>query len=267
MSVSIVTPVYNGQRFLKDLYANISSLLSDTVEWIIVNDCSTDDTLSILNDLSKERFVKVVNLEKNSGPGIARNEGAQHSDKNYIFLLDVDDVIYKNNFDDFIKFCDKNPRFDFYYAPLKLINSKSEVDSAARKLNFEGLKVKKVKNPIMYISNGFPQPSSLVIKRDFYLKNDIRNRLSWGEDFMLYLILAKYGEGIKWNNLVSFYYVDGYGRGSKLSLRKRMILSRDLLKISVKKGKVISSLFYTIYLTLRHILSYFYKLIFKRNKG
>ena len=68
-------------------------------EIIFVNDCSTDDTLKLLEDLILQKIKKVVVSTKfNSGPGGARNLGVENSSNENLIFLDSDTRITPNLF-------------------------------------------------------------------------------------------------------------------------------------------------------------------------
>ena len=94
--ISILTPVYNAEKFIK--YA-IESVLQQTFEdWelICIDDDSTDNSLSILKDYEKIDSRIVVLHQKNSGPLGARRFGFEHSTGDYIIYLDSDDLFSKD---------------------------------------------------------------------------------------------------------------------------------------------------------------------------
>lgn len=256
--LTIVTPAYNSSSTILDVYKCLKSLLSDDVKWNIVNDCSSDNSAEILDEIcANDINVSVFHLPENGGPNKARRYGIAQSRTDLVYLLDADDFIYNESFRDFICFIKDNPGYDFYYAPLKPIHSPNEFDQNER---FIESKVINIVKPTDFIRYSFPQPSSLVIKKDKFLIADKENELKWGEDFFMYLCLAKNGIGVRWKMPVSCYLITGDGRGSILSLRLRLILSKELLKYSLSgKEKRFDSIKYTIYLTLRHIASYCYK--------
>ena len=91
--VSIITPTYNSEKFIS---ATILSLLSQTYtnwEMIVVDDCSTDTTEEIIQKFIKEDSrISFYQLQKNSGPGIARNQAVDLAKGRYIAFLDSDDL-------------------------------------------------------------------------------------------------------------------------------------------------------------------------------
>ncbi|MDQ0345035.1 glycosyltransferase family 2 protein [Lederbergia wuyishanensis] len=98
--VTVITPVYNGETFLKK---SIESVMNQTlgfqnIEYILIDDCSTDRSKEILNDFGKiHDNVIVVSLDCNSGtPARPRNIGVELATSPYITFLDADDWLDPN---------------------------------------------------------------------------------------------------------------------------------------------------------------------------
>ena len=90
--ISVIIPVYNGERYINGCLESLNKQTLDNIEIIFVNDGSTDQTRDILKKISNSRDnIKVIN-QNNSGPGKARNEGIRIAKGEYIKFLDVDDV-------------------------------------------------------------------------------------------------------------------------------------------------------------------------------
>ena len=95
MKVSVIVPVYNGEKFLTERVGNLLNQTLDDMEIIFVNDASTDGTLSVL-EAAKNQFpnrVRVLSHTENKGPGAARNMGLAVAKGDYIGFYDVDDVV------------------------------------------------------------------------------------------------------------------------------------------------------------------------------
>ncbi|GHU55174.1 hypothetical protein FACS1894132_10880 [Clostridia bacterium] len=95
-TVSIIIPVYNRQDVIEFCLDSIAlqTFNQENFEVIIVDDCSTDNTLSILNNYKKIKNLRVVSLEKNSGsPVVPRNKGIELATGKYIMFVDSDDII------------------------------------------------------------------------------------------------------------------------------------------------------------------------------
>tara|TARA_B100001287_G_C22641760_1_gene510524 strand:- start:8 stop:1024 length:1017 start_codon:yes stop_codon:yes gene_type:complete len=96
---SVIIPCYNASKHINSLTKSITSsdILPDEI--IFVNDCSTDDTLKLLEDLILEKVKKiVVSTKVNSGPGEARNLGVKNSSNENLIFLDSDTRITPNLF-------------------------------------------------------------------------------------------------------------------------------------------------------------------------
>jgi glycosyltransferase involved in cell wall biosynthesis len=105
MRISIIVPVYNNPRDLPECLSSIvASSLPDS-EIIVVDDASTDETPSVAAGMG----VRVLKLEKNSGPGGARNYGARHAQGDILFFVDADVVIARGAIDRVKEIFEANP--------------------------------------------------------------------------------------------------------------------------------------------------------------
>lgn len=257
--ITIITPSYNAEDFLLNLYLNIKDILSDEIQWIIVDDCSQDKTKDIYQThLACNQHIQYIQLTENSGPSNARRYGVEKAKTEFIFLFDVDDVLLCKQFVEFCKYVKNNDGFDYYYAPSNLTRKKSG-EHINLEPEIEKQKIYTIKKPTDFIKYGFPNQSSLAFRRDFYLEKLVVNRLSWGEDIVTYLDMAKSGIGIRWSTPVSCYVIHGNGRGSELCLVHRVEMCLALYKTSFKKNSIISSLLFSTYMTSRTLVSFLYK--------
>jgi capsular polysaccharide export protein len=94
INLSVIIPAYNTGDLILETVSSILIQKEVSFEVIIVNDCSTDNTLEIINKISAEvPQVRVISLEKNSGQATARNVGIDNASGEYICLLDSDDLL------------------------------------------------------------------------------------------------------------------------------------------------------------------------------
>lgn len=108
--VSVVMAVYNGMPYLPQA---IDSILGQTLtdfEFIIINDCSTDQTPQVLASYQDARL-RVVNLEKNGGQTAALNLGLRLASAPYIARQDADDVSKPERLAQQIEFLNANPAY------------------------------------------------------------------------------------------------------------------------------------------------------------
>lgn len=93
--ISVVIPVYNSEKYLKEAVNSFIQQTYQHLEIICVDDGSTDSSLRILEDLAqKDQRVKVYR-QKNAGAGAARNNGISYARGEYIYFFDSDDLADK----------------------------------------------------------------------------------------------------------------------------------------------------------------------------
>lgn len=89
--VSIIVPVYNGEKTIKKCLDSILAQTLKEIEIIVINDNSSDSTLQILKSYKKE--IVLINNDKNVGPAESRNKGLAKAKGKYIGFVDSDDYI------------------------------------------------------------------------------------------------------------------------------------------------------------------------------
>lgn len=94
--ISVIIPVYNCEQYLAECINSILNQTYQNLEIMIVNDGSTDNTLSICEEYKKiDSRISIVN-KKNTGVSDTRNIGVQNANGKYILFVDADDYL-KNN--------------------------------------------------------------------------------------------------------------------------------------------------------------------------
>ena len=91
--VSIITPMYNSGKFIKDTIDSVINQTYQDWEMIIVDDCSTDISPEIVKYYAEnESRIKYIRTEQNGGVSKARNTALKNADGQYIAFLDSDDI-------------------------------------------------------------------------------------------------------------------------------------------------------------------------------
>ena len=90
--VSVIMPTFNAGRYIADSIESILNQTYTNLELLITDDCSSDETRTILTEFSmRDPRVKVEYLKDNYGPGIARNKSIERAQGRYIAFCDCDD--------------------------------------------------------------------------------------------------------------------------------------------------------------------------------
>ncbi len=103
--ISIIIPTFNSERFVPGLLDSIFSSSVKNFEVIIADDCSTDNTVSV----AKNYPVKLVRMERNSGPARARNSGAKAAKGDILFFLDADVAVIDGTISEVERYFNNDP--------------------------------------------------------------------------------------------------------------------------------------------------------------
>jgi len=111
--ISIIIPVYNAENYVGRCLDSIKRQTYKDFEIILIDDQSTDNTLSFLNNYRKnnpELDISISSTSKNSGPSVSRNLGIEKASGKYIFFIDADDDLATDSaLKEFISKTENNP--------------------------------------------------------------------------------------------------------------------------------------------------------------
>lgn len=93
ISVSIIVPVYNVEKYLDNCIESLVKQTKSAVQIILVDDGSMDSSLSIANKWADHYQCIKVLTQKNQGAPAARNYGFSICDSDYVMFFDSDDVL------------------------------------------------------------------------------------------------------------------------------------------------------------------------------
>ena len=95
MNIDIIIPVYNAKSTIRRLLYSISyQKNSDKFKVYLFNDCDLLDYSEDINIFSSFLSITELKLDKNSGPGVARQHGLNNSNGDYVIFIDADDYFY-----------------------------------------------------------------------------------------------------------------------------------------------------------------------------
>ncbi len=94
MKVSVIIPIYNVEPYLRKCLDSVCNQTLEDIEIICINDCSTDNSLAILNEYQdKDNRIKIIDFKENKGASVARNTGMAQAAGEYIGFVDSDDWV------------------------------------------------------------------------------------------------------------------------------------------------------------------------------
>jgi glycosyltransferase involved in cell wall biosynthesis len=110
--ISVIIPVYNGARFVCDALDSVCAQSLPPSEIIIADDCSTDNTKDIVTNYAKNSVIPITffQMPRNTGsPFGPANVAAQRCNGNYIYILDVDDIVAPGAFETYMRMFEAGP--------------------------------------------------------------------------------------------------------------------------------------------------------------
>tara|TARA_X000001036_G_scaffold157124_1_gene149226 strand:+ start:109 stop:783 length:675 start_codon:yes stop_codon:yes gene_type:complete len=185
-TISVIMSVYNDENNVANAIQSILDQTFDDFEFLIMDDCSTDNTYEEMIKFVNDSRVKLYVNEKNIGLTKSLNKLIEESNGKYIFRQDSDDISFKNRFDEQIKILETKDIKTCTTRAIDLNNNKIIPSLSAwipKKITM------KFKNPYIH--------GTLAIEK--LLLNSIGNYSEdfyYSQDFRLYLDLAQKNEKI-----------------------------------------------------------------------
>ena len=97
--ISVIMPVFNSSKYLKEAMQSIMNQSFENFEFIILNDNSTDESLKIIKEFQLiDKRIVLINKTENFGPSLLRNEGIEIAKAAFIAFMDADDVAVSQRF-------------------------------------------------------------------------------------------------------------------------------------------------------------------------
>lgn len=189
--ISAVMALYNTP--IEYLQKTVESILNQTFkdfEVIVIDDASTVDYKEFFEQF-KDNRIKYFKLDKNAGPGNARNEGIKKASGEYIAIVDSDDIYLPKRFELQSKFFDENPEISLTSTSFRFSNRK--------KASYIPLKNDEIK-VFMLFNSPLCNPSVMFRRKEFAQKNLFYPEgMNFAEDYKLW-IKAMFA-GVKMANL------------------------------------------------------------------
>lgn len=218
--ISIIVPVYNAEKYLKKCLDSLVNQTKKELEFILINDGSTDKSEEIIKTYKDKRIKYFKN--KNQGIGKTRNLGIEKSSGKYLMFLDSDDYFSNDACEILYKEAEKEKAdlivFDYYRVEKGNLNE-VKIES------FNATNIKDDPNLLLKINLG---PCNKIYKSDLIKNNDIKFEENLKYEDTLFVVKAIYNAKkiIKLNRFLHYYMIH---EKSETTVRDERVF--DILKI------------------------------------
>ncbi len=136
MSISVIVPVFNGEKTIKETIDSILNQTFKDIELIIINDGSNDKTLEILENILDSR-IKIFSYN-NAGLSASRNRGISQAKREYISFIDADDLWTSDKLELQWRALQENPQAAVAYSWTDYIDESSKFLKSGRRITVNG---------------------------------------------------------------------------------------------------------------------------------
>jgi len=212
--VSAVIPCFRCKETIRRAVASVARQSLVPAELILVDDASEDGTLAILTDLRGEfgeRWVRIIALDRNSGPSGARNAGWDAASGKYIAFLDADDAWHPRKTEIQHAFMEAHPEVALCGHGHRRLSDGDSLNTQLRRPGYRSISL-----GALLLSNRFVTPSAMV-RRDIPLRFRADKRRM--EDHLLWIEIASEDRRVaRLNEVLAFTFKAPVG-ASGLSAR------------------------------------------------
>jgi glycosyltransferase involved in cell wall biosynthesis len=205
LPVSVIMPVHNGARYVRDAIESVSKQSQLPAELVIVDDGSTDDSLALLRSTSAPFPLRIIHQQR-AGQSAARNHAVRHAEGDLVAFLDQDDRWKPRHLELLCAPLFKDPTVDWVYSDFDEIDADDRVITRAFLREF-GIPHPKHSLEAVLTADLMVIPSASVLRRaSFEQLGGFDESLQGYEDDDLYLRAFRSGRRLVFHraSLTSF---------------------------------------------------------------
>lgn len=188
--VSVIVPVYNMEKYLNKCISTIASQTLKDIEIIAINDGSTDNSLKILDDLSRKykEKLKIIN-QNNKGVGFSRNKGLEIARGEFIKFVDADDYLDLNILDRMYTLAKEN-NVELVRGNYKMIIGPIKISNKANFMNINENTIINIEQDENYLFNESPSIGNKLMSRKLIGDLKFKENSKWEDLSFVPIVIA-----------------------------------------------------------------------------
>jgi glycosyltransferase involved in cell wall biosynthesis len=227
--VSVVTPTYNGARFIAATIESVLAQTHENLEHVIVDDGSVDGTRQILHDhASHDERVRVLCFDERAGPTRRRNDAFEAARGSYIAWLDHDDLFMPRKLELQLAALEADPSAGLAYGQYERFD-----DATGAVLERSSIRPGGDLLERLYVEGCFIASSTVLVRQPALKRRKLRLRdthFSFGDDHFLWLGLALDWRGVLVDEVLTRIRVHRENESARLAQENTTLWSVALLE-------------------------------------
>ncbi len=220
--VSVCIPAFNTELFIADTIKSVLNQTYPHLEIIVSDDCSTDNTTTIVEQYSQSR-VKLLHQPSNLGMTANFNASIRASSGKYVLKLDSDDLVDADYIYELVSVLEKHPSITFAHCACRLINAEGEFLGYERSIHGSFIRTGQIEWP-RYVFG--PRAVNIVILRRsaFDSVGGYDERFAYSSDWKMHRDLLRIGDVYYNDRVLASYRVHTIGKS-----HVRLLLAQEHL--------------------------------------
>lgn len=220
--VSVLLPVFNGEKYIRKTIESILDQTFDDFEFIIINDCSTDLTEQIILSFTDSR-IRYISHTKNMRLIYTLNEGIAIARGKYLARIDADDIAFKERLNEQVQFLEKHPAYVLLGTQIKYIKHNVIIPENVTYFTDDAdLRF------AMCFYNPFVHPS-VILRLETVRSNNLffEQKNLHAEDYAFWIRISKYGKIANLEKVLTYYRI----HDNQISVKNASFQKEQMLRI------------------------------------
>lgn len=186
--VTVVMPVFNGDRYLHDAMKSILGQTLTDFEFLLIDDGSFDNSAAIISSFNDSR-IRLVKNERNMGLPYTRNRGIELAAGSYIAFLDCDDIAEPTRLEKQVAFLEANPDFGLVGSWVRIIDANGRTTGEVWRHDYKPEEI-----PAILLFHNCLVQSAVTLRRSAIPGGGYDRNFAYSEDYELW---GRMAEGVR----------------------------------------------------------------------